>query len=449
MNAQPPALRATPLSSSRRARFSDSIRRYVMVGAITCGLLVFGVGGWAATAKLSSAVIASGTVVVATNVKQVQHPDGGIVGEIKVKDGDEVSQGQLLIRLDETLVAANRALLDGQIIAMEARLARLEAERDDAKDLTLPPELSTRADDPLVKQAIESERKVLNARASTMSGQVDRLNERVKQLEQQIEGLDAQRDAKTGEIDLIDDELELLEGLFERGRTTRDRIVNLKRNRLRLEGERGELISRASMAKGRINETELEVLQIGIDQREKTFSEITQIKPELANLKERRAAAEFQLQRMDIVAPEDGIVHNLDVHTVGGVVQPAQSIMQIVPDADALVIEARIATVDVDQMSIGQDATVILSAFDYKTTPQLHGRVTFVSAEASRDEQSGVTFYTVRVTLNEGELERLNDDLVLLPGMPAEVYISTGGQTVVSYLMRPLTEQIRRAWRET
>ncbi|XWN32259.1 MAG: HlyD family type I secretion periplasmic adaptor subunit [Devosia sp.] len=449
MNTQPPALRATPLSSARRARFSDSIRRYVMVGAITCGLLVFGVGGWAATAKLSSAVIAAGTVVVATNVKQVQHPDGGIVGEIKVKDGDDVEEGQLLIRLDETLVAANRSLLDGQIIALEARLARLEAERDDATDLTLPPELASRADDPLVKQAIDSERKVLSARASTMTGQVDRLNERMKQLEQQIEGLDAQRDAKSGEIDLIDDELVLLEGLFERGRTTRDRIVNLKRNRLRLEGERGELISRASMAKGRINETQLEVLQIGIDQREKTFSEITEIKPEIANLKERRAAAEFQLKRMDIVAPEDGIVHNLDVHTVGGVVQPAQAIMQIVPDADALVIEAQIATVDVDQMSIGQDATVILSAFDYKTTPQLHGRVTFVSAEASRDEQTGVTYYTVRVTLKEGELERLNDDLVLLPGMPAEVYISTGGQTVVSYLMRPLTEQIRRAWRET
>jgi HlyD family secretion protein len=438
-----------PAPVKPKPRFSGSIRRYCVIGLATCILLVFGVGGWAATARLASAVIANGTVVVASNVKQVQHPDGGIVGEIMVDDGDRVEAGDLLIRLDETVVASNRALLDGQIIALEARLARLEAERDDADTITVPDELADRMDDPLVQEALKSERKVFNARKETIEGQVKRLNERINQLEQQIEGLQSQKQAKEQEIALIDDELEILTDLYDRGRTTRDKIVNLRRNRMRLEGERGDLASRIARTRGRINETELEVLQLTTDRREKTIAEITEIKPEIANLKERRTAADFQLKRMDIRAPASGTVFELAVHTEGGVVQPAETIMQIVPQTDALVMEARVAPTDVDQVAIGQDATVVLSAFDYKTTPQLNGTVTFVAAEASRDENTGMTFYRVRVSLNEGELDRLPDDLVLLPGMPAEIYISTGGQTVVSYLMRPLTEQIRRAWRET
>ncbi|MCF3932130.1 HlyD family type I secretion periplasmic adaptor subunit [Acuticoccus sp. M5D2P5] len=436
-------------SSKPEKRFSGSIRRYVLMGTITCAVLVFGFGGWAATAKLSSAIIAAGQIVVASNIKQVQHPDGGIVGEILVKDGDVVKAGDLLVRLDETLVAANRALVDGQIIAMEARLARLEAERDDAEEITLSEELKQRGDDTLVKQAIAAQEKMFHARKATVTGQVDRLNERVKQLDQQIDGLTAQRKAKEGEIKLIDDELEVLQGLYDRGRTTRDKIVNLRRNRLRLEGEAGELESQIAMARGKINETELEIIQITTDQREKTFTEITEIEPELANLKEKRVAADFQLKRMDIFSPSDGTVFESIVHTVGGVVQPAQTIMQIVPDSDVLVIEGRIAPADVDEVNVGQEARVVLSAFDHRTTPQLNGHVSFVSAEASRDEQTGLPFYLLRVSLDDKELDRLPEELEMMPGMPAELYVSTGGKTVVGYLMHPLTEQIRRAWRES
>ena len=432
-----------------KKKFSSSIRSYVLGGTVACVALVVGFGGWAATAELASAVIASGKVVVASNVKQVQHPDGGIVGEIMVRDGEAVKAGDLLLRLDETLVAANRALLDGQIIAMETRLARLQAERDDADAITPSPELKDRSDDPLVKQALESEYKVFQARKDTIAGQVDRLNERTKQLEQQIVGLKAQQKAKEDEIALIDEELDVLGDLYDRGRTTRDKIVNLRRNRTRLEGERGELISQVAVAEGKINETELEVLQLTTDQREKTFSEITEIEPELANLKERRAAADFQLKRMDIRSPSNGTVFELQVHTVGGVVQPAQTIMQIVPQAEQLIIESRIAPTDVDEVDIGQEATIILSAFDHKTTPQLKGEVTYVSAEASHDEVTNMTFYTVRTELKEGEIDQLPEGLVMMPGMPAEVYISTGGQTVVEYLVKPLSDQIRKAWRES
>ncbi|GAB5378185.1 MAG: HlyD family type I secretion periplasmic adaptor subunit [Acuticoccus sp.] len=426
-----------------------SQRIYVMIGAVACLLLVGGMGGWAATAKLASAVIASGQVVVASNVKDVQHAEGGIVGAIYVEDGQKVEAGDMLVRLDETLVNANRALVDGEIVASEARLARLVAERDDAKALELPSEFKAREDDPLVKEALESERRMFEARRKTMAGQINRLNERRSQLEQQIEGLNAQRQAKEGEIDLIDEELEVLGGLFDRGRTTRDKIVNLKRNRMRLEGERGDLVSQVAIAKGRIAETELEILQITNDMREKTFGEITELRPQIANLKERRIAADFQLAQMNITAPVTGTVFELAVHTIGGVVAPGEKIMRIVPDSDNLVVEAKLSPNDVDEVHIGQKASIALHAFNARTTPQLHGTVDFVSAEASEDQRTGLTFYSMRVEIDEGELDRLPETLELLPGMPAEVFVATGSQTVASYLIRPLADQIRKAWRES
>jgi HlyD family secretion protein len=443
-----PALPAPKGKVPEKVKFSSSIRRYVLIGTLACVLLVGGAGGWAFTATLASAVVSGGTVVVASNVKSVQHADGGIVGEIRVTDGDRVNAGDLLIRLDETLVAANRALLDQQIVALEARLARLNAQRDEAEAVELPTGLAGRESEPVVSQAMASERKVFAATQETTKGQVDRLNERIGQLNQQIEGLVAQQRAKEEELALIDEELAVLEDLYSRGSTTRDRIVNLKRNRSRLEGERGDIVAQIAVARGRINETELEVISISTDLREKTFQEITEVEPQLANLKERRAAADFQLRHMDIRAPVDGIVFQLAAHTVGGVVQPAETIMQIVPAADQLLVESRVQPTDVDQVFVGQRATVILSAFDHRTTPPLEGEVVFRAAEATRDEQTGLTYYVVRVQLGEDQLALLGENLILMPGMPAEVYISTGGMTVAEYLMKPLATQLRQVWRE-
>lgn len=432
-----------------RKRFSQSITRYVVIGALACVLLVFGVGGWAAVARLNSAVIAGGHVVVASNVKRVQHPDGGIVGEIYVKNGDTVKAGQLLIRLDETLVKANRDIVDSQLVALEARLARLRAERDGADEVPVPAVLADRMDEPEVRQAIESERKVFAARRDTISGQVDRLTERIGQLRQQIDGYEAQREAKQREIDLIQEELVDLEALFAKGHVPKTRIMALKREAARLEGEHGELTSQMAVSASQVSETELEILQLKRDFAEKVFSEITELEPKIANLKERRAAADFQLKRMDIRAPYDGFVHELSVHTVGGVIQPGQTIMQIVPEADQLVIEARVAPTDVDEVMVDHEANVVLTAFDTRTTPTLHGRVVFKSADISQDEKTGLVFFVVRVALDDGELDRLGSDKTVTPGMPAEVFIQTGARTVINYLIEPLTEQIRRTFRES
>ncbi len=434
---------------SRKVAFSRSIRLYVVVGVAVCGLLLFGVGGWAATAKLNSAVIAMGQLTVSSNVKQVQHPDGGIVGEIQVSNGDVVEPGDLLIRLDETLVKANRSLLDAQVVALKARLARLRAQRDDADSLTVPPELAERMDEPSVKEAIEAEEKVLAARNDTLTGQVNRLNERISQLKEQIEGHVSQRAAKQGEIELIKEELAVLEGLYEKGHVPQNRIMALKREQARLEGQEGELTSRIAMAEGRISETELEILQLTKDDRQQTFDEITRLVPDLANLVERRTAADFQLARMDIRAPDSGYVHELQVHTVGGVVQPGQTIMQIVPQQDQLVIEARVSPADIDQVRLGQDADLILSALNMRTSPKLHGYVTHVAADLSTDEATGMGYYSVRVALPEDQLARLPEGTDLVPGMPVEVYVQTGAQTVMSYLIKPLTDQINRVWRES
>lgn len=438
-----------PGTQRRGGQFLGRTSRYVTLGMLTCALLIFGVGGWAAVAKLSSAVIATGQVVVSSNLKKVQHPDGGIVGEIFVQNGDQVEAGQLLLRLDETLVKANRSLLDAQLVALEARLARMIAERDEETDITLTGELAARMDEPMVQKAVEAERKVLAARIETREGQVSRLNERVDQLHQQIEGLAAQRDAKLEEVKLIEQELGILEDLFEQGHVPQNRIMALRRERTRLLGEHGELVSRIAMAKGRISETELEILQLDKDQREQTFSEITAIIPEIANLYERRTAADFQLTRTDITAPSSGFIHELAVHTVGGVVQAGETLMQIVPEADNLVIEARVAPSDVDQVRQGQDVVIVVSAFDRNNVPQLHGKVSHVSADLTRDEANNVSYYTVRMRLDEGELDRLSEaDAVLQPGMPAEVYITTGDQTVLQYLVKPLEQQIRKTFRE-
>lgn len=426
---------------------SQSLHRYVLAGVAASVALVLGLGGWAALANLSGAVIAPGTVVVDSNLKKVQHPTGGIVGELFVKDGVEVENGAVLMRLDETVTRANLAVVNKSLNEFDGRKARLEAERDERDTLTFPESLTEKADDPDIRKIIQGESHLFNAQRLLNKGQKSQLRERVAQSKVEIEGFEAQRNAKSREIELIKDELVGVESLYEKKLVPYSRVTALQREAASLDGERGQFIAAIAQARGKIAETELQILQIDQDFRTSVLKELREIEGKMGEYVERKVAAEDQLKRIDIRAPQDGIVHQLAVHTVGGVINAGEVLMLIVPQSDALTVEANVSPTDIDQVFIGQEAVVRLSAFNQRTTPELFGKVVRISADLTTNPQTQMSWYTVRIELPESEINRLGN-LKLLPGMPAEAHIQTAQRSALSYLVRPISDQLAKAFRE-
>ncbi|RWC24647.1 MULTISPECIES: HlyD family type I secretion periplasmic adaptor subunit [unclassified Mesorhizobium] len=424
-----------------------TIRRYLLGGVATCILLVGGAGSLAAVTELSGAVIASGKLVVDSSVKKVQHPTGGVVGQIFVREGDAVQSGKVLIRLDETITRANLAIVTKSLDEFEARLARLEVERDGKGSIIFPASLVSRQDAPEVGRAMAGEQSLFEFRRQARAGQKAQLEERIAQLAEEVSGLTEQRDAKSQEIKLIGFELEGMRILWQRKLVSIDRITALERDAVRLKGEHGQLTASIAQAKGRIAETRLQIIQIDQDLRSEVASELRDVQAKISEFVERKVSAEDQLKRIDIRSPQNGVVHQLGVHTVGGVISPGELIMLIVPVTDDLTVEARVAPQDIDQLTPGQSATLRLSAFNQQTTPELNGAVSKISADLNVDEKTGASFYTVHVVLPRTELTRLKG-LALAPGMPVEVFFSTGNRTMLSYLVKPLADQIQRAFRE-
>lgn len=424
-----------------------SIRRHLLAGAAAATVLVFGVGGWATTTEFAGAVVAPGSFVVESNVKKVQHPTGGVVGELRVRDGDKVVSGEVVVRLDETITRANLSIVTKQLDELYAREARLRAERDDADTLTFPPGLLERAQEPELAQALENERKLFEHRRASRDGQKAQLRERVAQLREEIEGLARQSAAKTQEIEATRKELESVRFLWGKNLVQIQRITGLERDAAKLAGEQGQIAAATAQAKGKITETELQILQVDQDLRSEVAGNLRDTQAKIAEMIERKVTAEDQLRRIDIRAPQTGMVHQLAVHTIGGVIGPGEPIMVIVPEADALTVEAKVAPQDIDQLHIGQPTMLRLSAFNQRTTPEIMGTVSRISADLSTDPHSGAKFYTVRIALPKEELARIGD-LKLIPGMPVETFIQTGTRTVLSYLTKPLTDQVSRAFRE-
>src|SRR5476649_2446189 len=352
----------SPLSAQQ------SIRQHLIAGGVVVVILVGGVGGWAATTELSGALIAQGSIVVDSNVKKVQHPTGGVVGEVRVHDGDHVKAGEIVVRLDDTVTRANLAIVTKGLDEFAARKARLIAERDGVATISFPDEMLARANEPTAGNAMTNERKLFELRRTARAGQKAQLQQRIVQLQEEIGGLSAQQNAKTREITLIGQELEGVRDLYKKNLVPITRLTALERDGARIEGERAQLIASVAQEIGRIVETELQIIQIDQDLSSEVAKDMREVDGKIGEFVERKVTAEDQLKRIDIRAPQDGTVLQSTVHTVGGVITAGDAIMMIVPGADNLIVEAKFNPQDVDQLQVVQSAMLRFSAFNQRTT---------------------------------------------------------------------------------
>ena len=418
--------------------------------------LVGGVGGWAATTELAGAVIAPGTIVVESNVKKVQHPTGGVVGEILVKEGDEVEAGQVVLRLDDTVtrVHARRRALPARRVRL-AREARLLAERDDADTIAFPTELTGTAQRSVGGRWRSPASRSCSSRDANGADRPALAVARARRANQRGDPRPVGAAGSQGARDRADrpGARRRDRPLQEKSRLHLARLCSCSATRRGLQGERGQLIADIARARGKISETELQIIQIDQDFRTEVLKDLREAQGKIAELKERVTAAEDQLKRVDLRAPQTGFVHQLSVHTVGGVISNGEAIMQIVPRADELVVDAKVAPSDIDQVATGATAIVRIMAGNQRITPEITGVLTRVSADLAREQpqqysvQPPQAYYTVRIALPPAEVGRLKD-IRLLPGMPVETFIQTHERTPLQYLLKPLREQIARTFRE-
>jgi HlyD family secretion protein len=410
-------------------------------------VLVGGIGGWATNTEISGAVIAPGQLVVDSNVKKIQHPAGGVVGELRVKDGDFVKEGDVVARLDVTQTRANLAIVTKALDELAARQARNEAERDGAARVSFPADLLARVGDPDVLHVTRGEQTLFELRRLAREGLKAQSREQIAQLEQQIQANVEQVTAKAKEIDWIQQELKGIRELWKQNLIPFSRLTALERDAARLEGERGALVATIAQTRGRIAETQLKIIQVDEDLRTEVGKDLAEIRGKKSELTEKRVAAEDQLKRTDLIAPQDGKVFQRAVHTIGGVIQAGEAIMLIVPDADTLIIEAKVAPQQIDQLHLGQQTTLRFVAFNQRTTPELNGEVIRIGADVTQEEKKNEAYYSVRIRISDSELVRF-EGLKLVAGMPVEAFIQTAPRTVMSYLVKPMQDQITRAFRE-
>lgn len=435
------------MSGGERQGARSSIRLHLIVGLTVVVLLAGALGGWASTAEISGALIAPGSIVVESSVKKVQHPTGGVVGEVRAHDGDLVKAGDIVVRLDDTVTKANLAIVTKNLDALWARAARLEAEQQGRDKIAFPAPLLDRANDPDVKNLMTSETKLFEVRTTGRTGQKAQLRERIVQLNEEIAGLDAQEQAKDQEIALVNKELVGVRSLYDQHLVQLTRLTTLERDGARLAGERAQYVASKAQAKGKITETELQIIQVDKDMVSDVSKDLRETNDKIGEYIERKVTAEDQLRRVDIRAPQDGMVEQSTVHTVGGVISAGDAIMMIVPQTDDLQVEAKVNPQDIDKLQIGEKTLLRLSAFNQRTTPELNGVVTRISPDVNTDQRTGQSYYTIRVSMPPAEVARLGE-VKLIPGMPVEAFVQTGNRTMLSYLMKPLHDQLMRAFRE-
>lgn len=442
-----PSIENAAANEPDRLQLQSNFRPWIATGAVSVFLVLGTLSVWAVSAPIASAVIASGQVTVDTNRKQVAHLEGGVVERLLVRNGDRVDAGAPLIRLDETRARARLQILRGGMDENVARLSRLKAEASKAAEIAFPDDLLARGLETGVAGLIAGEKEIFEARRLAVSGEIDIFNRRIEQLRQEIVGLSAQLDAERRRKAIIDEEVASLEPLLKKGLVGIQRVLALRREAVQMEGSIGAIGANIARSEQAMGETRLQILQREKEVRQEVLGQMAEAQSALGDLREQYAAAEDVLYRIEMTAPVSGTVVGMTVHSKGAVVKPGETVLEIVPDRDALVIEAQIEPQNVDDVAFGQEATVRIAAFKQRTTPLLHGRVAYVSADTLTDGRTGAAYYIARVAVGTDEIERLGSER-LTPGMPAEVMIATGSRTAADYLIQPIVESMNKAWRE-
>ncbi|MDY6976696.1 MAG: HlyD family type I secretion periplasmic adaptor subunit [Pseudomonadota bacterium] len=426
-------------------KIKTSLKGPILSGLTILLIFLVGATAWASSAKLASAIIAVGQLKVDSNRKQIQHLDGGIVNEIIVSDGQRVKKGDTLVILDPVQAKSSLGIVAGALFTAELKRSRLQAERDNIDQPDFTRFLHREHEDK--NSLIDAQQSLFSIRRSVQVSQQEILHQQIENLKSQISGFKSQQASTQTQIEISKDELVNLRNLKARGLVGNERLLELERNLAQLEGRAGELVSSIASAKASIDEKRLELIRVKRSFHEQVLAELQDVESEIIDLQERANAATHHLQQMVVKAPVDGLIVGLNVHTEGGVVVPGQLLMEIVPDNDALIVEGQVLPTDVDDLLVGQSARVKLSGLQQRTTPELTGKLQYVSADSMLDERSGMTYFIIRISIAAEELAKLPSD-GLIPGMPAEVFVQTGERTALEYLLQPLSDTIDRAWRE-
>ena len=441
--ATPAGFAPTPQSALDRPPVAGSIKAGVVIMAVGLG----GFGLWASSVPISSAAVAPGVVAVDSNRKVIQHLEGGIIGELLVRDGDHVSAGQVLVRLDDLEAKALHDLLEGQYVALAAQEARLSAVRDGLDHLVFPDSLQALRDQPKPAELLSAQERIFASSREALEGQIDVLNQRIAQSEASIAAFEAQREAGSEQLALIEQELDGVRGLVKQGLVPKPRQLALEREAARLRGLQGDYENRMAQARETIAQTKLEILNARQGRVDQATTELGDVESRRAQAAERLAEAAAKLGRRDLVAPQAGTVLNLRYHTLGGVVPPGGEVLDLVPDQDELIVEAKIKPSDIDVVRVGLPAQVALTAYKSRVTPKVDGHITQVSADALQDERTGQYYFATRIAVDSDALAHL-EKVELTPGMQVETFINTGERTMAAYLIQPLTDSFRRAFRE-
>lgn len=434
---------------SRPSEQNWSAKAPLRVGVIALVILVGVLGLWGGRAQIAGAIISQGMIALESNRQVIQHPTGGVVGAILVSNGDAVEAGDVVLRLNDTLLRTELSIVERQLKEILARGARLVAERDDLDDIALPPSLGDIAQLPAdVRDLIEGQRRLFEARRTSMAQQSDQLAEQVFQTEAQITGVEAQLVSLSTQQELIARELADTQTLFDRGLAQAARLTALQRDSARLQGEIGNLTAQIAQLRSRIASLRIQRLGLSAQRREQAITILRDLSYQEIELSERRISLLETLSRMEVRTPVSGVIHDSQVFALQSVISPAAPIMFVIPQNRPLVVMSRVETIHIDQVHVGQDVSLRFSAFDQRETPELFGRVAKLSADVFTDPVTGMSYYQAEILPNEGEISKLGGQ-DLLPGMPVEAFIKTAERSALSYLTKPLTDYLNKAWRES